>query len=481
MKSKTKRPYRQFLAVTAAIAVLAAVSIGYRIAGRRALETTLTSTYGDAGKLRGFTLSGITDGEPFYRVSFRLRDGEIANQVDISPAELPETSVSWARSLLCPDPATRDAVNEQGGWSNPDVVAYSQADTFYKMVVLHLPDQTSVRFRVATAKLDTEQSVYAYLKDGSVTADWECSGTGISDLDLGADQIVEEEGIPEWNGSYYFCMQTDNEWPAGVYRVEESLQDSEVAALPQEGSVLGVPCVPASTSYGRIALFYRPDDTVRMYNCSDVGKGLAVLYENTAGKLCLDYVADNGQCVDHRELLATDADTVYMTSRLARQNETDAAFLIRGLDRNDQKILCETLVLMRTRDGVIEKFETKARSRSEMQNAVQAVLYNDDATEVMLVEWRFLPLQIHDGVYEDTSEYPAGYQIAVYDTLSAAVPLYTGILNTAEPTDLNLKFLSDSFGWRSFLHSGYSTPGSVTTFGNNLPGAADFDGGVTND
>ncbi|MCI5557288.1 hypothetical protein MR475_09795 [bacterium] len=173
------------------------------------------------------------------------------------------------------------------------------------MVNVVLPDGTRLCLKASEAESDEPREVLCTIRNGtSVLEDWV------------ATEIWQQSALwPEsWeelnptaaaflNGAYHICWPQDCLLSAGIYRVDRSLTDEEVQALPSDGDILGTPCLCATTAYGAVSLFYRPKDVERIYNCCNLGDGLAVLYRNTSKTICLDLVDAAGRRTDHRELM----------------------------------------------------------------------------------------------------------------------------------------------------------------------------------
>ena len=85
MKSLTpSRPQRRFLAGAVAAVMVLAAGLGYRVAGRGALDATLTRVSGSDEALAGFTLYGQTRHNTANAVTtFTLQNGVFTSKTDL--------------------------------------------------------------------------------------------------------------------------------------------------------------------------------------------------------------------------------------------------------------------------------------------------------------------------------------------------------------------------------------------------------------
>lgn len=182
--------------------------------------------------------------------------------------------------------------------------------------------------------------------------------------------------------------------------MNRSLTDEEVQALPPDGDILGTPCLCATTAYGAVSLFYRPKDVERIYNCCNLGDGLAVLYRNTSKTICLDLVDAAGRRTDHRELMPWDGDTALAVELLPRQRQEDAAFVFTG----GPDATARTLVIFRAAEGKLTHLESQTETLfpgGGTGEDIEAALFNQNGTAVMVVRSHNRQAALRDGSYTE--------------------------------------------------------------------------------
>ena len=429
---RNKRPL--FLPVLAAAALLIlAGGTAYRHLARNSLAVTLTDLSGDAGKIRGFTLNGrATNRRADYTVSFSLKGGYLENAVQLEQGFYQETNRIWYHSATAVAPGQRAEVDQElwGTTQSNDTFYRSSATKFWNMVTVVLPDGTRLRLKASEAESDEPREVLCTIRNGtSVLEDWVAT-------EIWQQSALWPEGWEELNptaaaflnGAYHICWPQDCLLSAGIYRVDRSLTDEEVQALPSDGDILGTPCLCATTAYGAVSLFYRPKGVERVYNCCNLGDGLAVLYRNTSKTICLDLVDAAGRCTDHRELMPWDGDTALAAELLPRQRREDAAFVFTG----GPDATARTLVIFRAAEGKLTHLESQTETLfpgGGTGEDIEAALFNQNGTAVMVVRSHNRQAALRDGSYTENVVYQDGDHIAVYEQLGGSMPVYTGLLD----------------------------------------------------
>ena len=108
---------------------------------------------------------------------------------------------------------------------------------------------------------------------------------------------------------------------AGVYRVDQALSAAEADA--QDGSQTPA----AGGSCGVVSCLYAPPEAARVLACLPAGDLMGVLYLDAENSMLLDFVSQDGRCVEQYPLVAqVDPSTAY-AERLPCQREGQAAFL----------------------------------------------------------------------------------------------------------------------------------------------------------
>lgn len=318
------------------LAVLAAVTLGllagwavFRAAGRGALDARLQNRQGDPAALQGFTLLGQVQHLNAGAVTtFTLEDGEFCSETRLDTNTL-AGATNWDYQLYSGtnwtiDPADRAAVNA-AAVPDGDTLT-STAPRLVWMETLFLPDGTEVRFPLATWSEETPVTAYWDPVDEEWT-DWCAFDVTDTEAELRPDQNL----VP-WQGRYCLTLPRSTDLQAaGIYRVEESLTEAEAQARMSAVPVGTGGATAAETApYGRVQLFYTPENAVFVSGCLPVGDLLAVTWLDKAGTLSLDLVNGAGQRVDRRTLTdQATAETLRITP-LPRQRPGEAGLLVRS-------------------------------------------------------------------------------------------------------------------------------------------------------
>ena len=152
MKSLTSsRPQRRFLAGAVAAVMVLAAGLGYRVAGRGALDATLTRVSGSDEALAGFTLYGQTRHNTANAVTtFTLQNGVFTSKTDLDAriltAEEPYSVRGGTRWAVAP--AAREEVNAaaEAVRDGADTLSLqSEASRFRLMLSLDVPGQGTIK------------------------------------------------------------------------------------------------------------------------------------------------------------------------------------------------------------------------------------------------------------------------------------------------------------------------------------------------
>ena len=85
---------------------------------------------------------------------------------------------------------------------------------------------------------------------------------------------------------------------AGVYRVDQALSAAEADA--QDVS----PAPAAGGSCGAVSCLYAPQNAARVLACLPAGDLMGVLYLDAENTMLLDFVSQDGRCVEQYPLVA---------------------------------------------------------------------------------------------------------------------------------------------------------------------------------
>ena len=296
-----RTPARSLAAVAAVTLAMLAGWAVFRAAGRGALDARLQNRQGDPAALQGFTLLGQVQHLNADAVTtFTLEDGEFCSETRLDTNTL-AGATNWDYQLYSGtnwtiDPADRAAVNA-AAVPDGDTLT-STAPRLVWMETLFLPDGTEVRLPIATWSEETPVTAYWDPVDEEWT-DWRAFDVIDTESELRPDQNL----VP-WQGRYCLTLPRSTDLQAaGIYRVEESLTEAEARAqLPAVPVGTGGATAAETAPYGRVQLFYTPENAAFVSGCLPVGDLLAVTWLDEAGTLSLDLVNGDGQRVDRRTL-----------------------------------------------------------------------------------------------------------------------------------------------------------------------------------
>ena len=324
-----RTPARSLAALAAVTLALLAGWAVFRAAGRGALDARLQNRQGDPAALQGFTLLGQVQHLNADAVTtFTLEDGEFCSETWLDTNTL-AGATNWDYQLYSGtnwtiDPADRAAVNA-AAVPDGDTLT-STAPRLVWMETLFLPDGAEARLPIATWSEETPVTAYWDPVDEEWT-DWCAFDVIDTESELRPDQ-----NLTPWQGRYCLTLPRSTDLQAaGIYRVEESLTEAEAQARMSAVPVGTGGATAAETApYGRVQLFYTPENAVFVSGCLPVGDLLAVTWLDKAGTLSLDLVNGAGQRVDRRTLTdQATAETLRITP-LPRQRPGEAGLLVRS-------------------------------------------------------------------------------------------------------------------------------------------------------
>lgn len=360
---KTTRKPGRSLAVMAlsAAAVLAAAAV-FRYAGRGVLNARLIEPQGDPAALQGFTLQGRVEHSGNARTTFAVQDGGFTSATELDTDADPQSygfgSVSWG-TLWTVLPQDLDAVNAAAESSGDTL--YSQADRLVRICTLYLPDGSCVAFPGMTCELDEPVQVAAYWDE--LRGGWQAWRDAADPGALPDGPQLSFE-TPRWQGHYCFVWpQSTDRMTAGVYRVDQALSAAEADA--QDGSQTPA----AGGSYGAVSCLYAPPEAARVLACLPAGDLMGVLYLDAENTMLLDFVSQDGRCVEQYPLVAqVDPSTAY-AERLPCQREGQAAFLA-GCMAGEEVQLWKHLVVVQVENGRVSRLynEAYAPARTALGN-----------------------------------------------------------------------------------------------------------------
>lgn len=358
----TRKPGRSLAALAlAAAAVLGAAAV-FRYAGRGALDARLTEPQGDPAALQGFTLQGRVEHSGNARTTFAVQDGGFTSATELDTDADPQSygfgSVSWG-TLWTVLPQDLDAVNAAAESSGDTL--YSQTERLVRICTLCLPDGSCVAFPGMTCELDEPVQVAAYWDElrGGWQAWRDAAGPGA--LPDGPQLSFE---APRWQGHYCFVWpQSTDRMAAGVYRVDQALSAAEADA--QDVS----PAPAAGGSYGAVSCLYALPEAARVLACLPAGDLMGVLYLDAENTMLLDFVSQDGRCVEQYPLVAQVDPSTADAERLPCQSEGQAAFLADCL-AGEEAQLWKHLVVVQVENGRVSRLynETYAPARTALGN-----------------------------------------------------------------------------------------------------------------
>lgn len=414
----------------AAVAVLG-VGVLARLAGLRRMQTTLVEESGDSQALQGFTISGYTRFQAENTLThFTLQSGQLTGETLPEQVRMPEnaqlpSAFSDNYNIIAVAPEERDVVNRQATFGGNTATSY--AKNFWVMREINLPDNTSLRLHIADKTADTPVEVVSYPNARS-GMDWSASNDYLPETyPTWADEIRVQ-----WNGTWMIGLNKESVlYQPGIWRVTESMTEEEVEALPLDGAVqyadgtINVLC--KSTEYGKVELFYVPQNLDTILECDTLGEYLGILYRDTNGDIRFDLVDENAVCVQ-QALILEDAGAEVSHSQTNTQQSDQLCYILGSQRGTDWWV-----ILLQTDDA--GRLDCLSLLGNRLQDVRQlpgttVIQRSADGQYVLFVGREESQLQLTRLFQEEeTISYSAGYRVNVYD-LNAQKVAYTGLLDT---------------------------------------------------
>lgn len=313
--------------------VLAALSLAMVLAaglwlrlGWQSCRAVLTDLAGDAGKLRGFTVSAaVLDGSD--RQEIILRDGYLESEyhLDGAPAGKDTALYNVADVSCAVAPQAREALNAGLTASESDGDLWYSGTTreICEMLTLCLPDDTSLR--LSLGEVQAAEPLTFYCRDGEE-----------KDFRLGGYSGKEFAWLPyrvaprplrlgdAWGVAW--GVEAAGLCP-GLYRVTASLTEAQVWTLPADGYAGRDPVLCKTTPYGSMEPYYCPKDAQEVLDAFVLGEGVAVLYLDGDGQTCVDLLDAAGQCTERQTFRALEQEPQGVSTVLMPRRSADEAVL----------------------------------------------------------------------------------------------------------------------------------------------------------
>lgn len=431
MRHANKHPGLNLAILAVAAVAVFGAGILARLAGLHQMQTALVEETGDRNTLQGFTLSGYTRFQAENTLThFTLQNGLLTGETIPEQVRMPEnaqlpSTFNDDSNIITVAPEEREAVNRQATFSGNTATSY--AKNFWIMREINLPDNTSLRLHIAdkTSNMPVEVISYPTAWSGM---DWSASNDYLPET----YPSWAEEISTQWKGHWMIGLNKESVlYQPGIWRVTESLTEEEVEALPLDGAVqyadgtVNVLC--KSTEYGKAELFYVPQDLDTILECDTLGDYLGVLYQDTNGAIRFDLVDENATCVQ-QTLIQEGSGAEFSHSKVNTQRAGQICYTLGLHQGTDRRI-----VLLQLDDsGHLECLNLPGNllqdgSQLPGTTVIQRSL---DGQYVLFVGREENQIQLTRLFQEEeTTSYPIGYRLAVYD-LNAQKVAYTGLLDT---------------------------------------------------
>lgn len=413
-----------------AVAVLGA-GILARLAGLHQMQPTLVEETGDRNTLQGFTLSGYTRFQAENTLThFTLQSGLLTGETIPEQVRMPENAQLPSAfdddiNIITVAPEEREAVNRQAGFGGNTATSY--AKNFWVMREITLPDNTSLRLHIADNTVDMPVEVVSYPNAWS-GMDWSATNDYLPET----YPTWAEEISTQWKGNWMIGLNKDSVlYEPGIWRVTESLSEEEVEALPLDGTVqyndntVNVLC--KSTEYGKAELFYVPQELDTILECDTLGDYLGVLYQDTNGAIRFDLVDENATCIQ-QELILESAGTEISHSQTNTQQPDQLCYILGVQQGRDYRIV----LLQMDEAGRLDCLNLPGNLLQDGSQlpGTTVIQRSADGQYVLFVGREENQIRLTRLFQEEeTTSYPIGYQLDVYD-LNAQKVAYTGLLDT---------------------------------------------------
>ena len=414
----------------AAVAVFGA-GILARLTGLHRMQTTLVEETGDRNTLQGFTISGYTRFQAENTLThFTLQNGRLTGETIPEQVRMPENAqlpsiFNDDLNIITVAPEEREAVNRQASFGGNTATSY--AKNFWIMREINLPDNTSLRLHIANKTADTPVEVVSYPNARS-GMDWSASNDYLQETyPTWADEIRVQ-----WNDNWMIGLNKESVlYQPGIWRVTESLTEEEVEALPLDGAVqyadgtINVLC--KSTEYGKAELFYVPQNLDTILECDTLGEYLGILYRDTKGDIRFDLVDENAVCV--QQALISEGTGTEISHSQTNTQQPDQLCYILGLQ---QGTVWRVILLQMNDAGQLECINLPGDLLQDGRQlpGTTVIQRSADGQYVLFVGREESQLQLTRLFQEEeTTSYPIGYRMNVYD-LNTQTVVYSGLLDT---------------------------------------------------
>lgn len=303
-------PIGMFLLLLAlAAAVLLARVMFYRLGFSRS-QIRLIDVEGDPAALDGFTLTG-TVGGTVSRMAFRLENGKLTVRPLFDRKDETYENLYFSSFTGAIPPDLRDQADAQAQTGSTVSIRSAlflrksqygrnfstSTNRVLQMLRLNIEDGTetrSVYFPYREVTCEEAQSAVTELWDGSDEAlqDYTVAVNGVS---------TPFPQCARLGNVYYFALAPEEDclMEPGIYRVDEALTEQEVAALPRDASVQGIPVRAASSPYGTFTKIWSPREGGTICGLTSCGgRTLCLAVTDESGNLTLVLLDGDGNVTD---------------------------------------------------------------------------------------------------------------------------------------------------------------------------------------
>ena len=448
MKSLTpSRPQRRFLAGAVAAVMVLAAGLGYRVAGRGALDATLTRVSGSDEALAGFTLYGQTRHNTANAVTtFTLQNGVFTSETDLDAqiltAEEPYSVRGGTRWAVAP--AAREEVNaaaEAVRDGSDTLSLQSEASRFRLMLSLDVPGRGTAQLPVEEVETPSPVAVRTKLQAEGALYDWLVADDPQL-LDTSARNLLTALHRQSWTftpDAAYFAMPVDTlTAPAGLCKIEAIPDDLWAARQNEQAIEYGgktYAAGDAAEKIGSVSTLYTPADAASCVATFAAGESLGLVYVTTDNIVKADLVDAAGSCTASVELLTlAEGQHVENCFRYPQQRASDVAFELSYCTEAERQnaqyknLLC----LLRVEDGAPTALIRRPQE-DDSDGYLRYIDLSDDGTRLLTVRTNTSELRYTRRGYTQTMIIIGPYGVAVAPA-EGGEPLYTGLLDAGQDT-----------------------------------------------
>ena len=437
MKSLTpSRPQRRFLAGAVAAVMVLAAGLGYRVAGRGALDATLTRVSGSDEALAGFTLYGQTRHNTANAVTtFTLQNGVFTSKTDLDAQILTAEEPYFVRggTRWAVAPAAREEVNAaaEAVCDGVDTLSLqSEASRFRLMLSLDVPGRGTAQLPVEEVETPSPVAVRTKLQAEGALYDWLVADT---------PQLLDRQSWTFTPDAAYFAMPVDTlTAPAGLCKVEAIPDDLWAARQNEQAIEYGgktYAAGDAAEEIGSVSTLYTPADAASCVAPFAAGESLGLVYVTTDNIVKADLVDAAGSCTASVELLTlAEGQHVENCFRYPQQRASDVAFELSYCTEAERQnaqyknLLC----LLRVEDGAPTALIRRPQE-DDSDGYLRYIDLSDDGTRLLTVRTNTSELRYTRRGYTQTMIIIGPYGVAVAPA-EAGEPLYTGLLDAGQDT-----------------------------------------------